>query len=321
MDWSRTRAALRFDGAWWRRFAELGCVYGPEWWKRGSPPAIAAIIFAIARAQRAAVLRNQRQVRGPRRRGRELWDAYRVFGEFARSVTEAMEQWGPRPRPLEMQVVNRHVFDAALAEHRGLVVLTGHFGSWEVAARMLSGLGRPVSMVTAPEQNPTVRDFMHAVRTRHGFKVIYSARSVFTGLPILQALRRDEIVGMQVEPWGPMPGSHEVEFCGRPTRFQLGPFAVARVAKAPIVVVFAVRRGIRRYEIRVVERFDPRTPADTVAALAATVAAYERLVRELPAQWLMFEDVWDGADSEGGGRLDVEPVRRASGARNDRLTP
>ena len=66
MDTARIRSALRFDGAWWRRFAELGCVYGPQWWKRGSPPVIAAITFAIARRQRAAVVRNQRPVRGPR---------------------------------------------------------------------------------------------------------------------------------------------------------------------------------------------------------------------------------------------------------------
>jgi lauroyl/myristoyl acyltransferase len=312
-DWGRLRATLRFDGAAWRRFAELGCVYGPEWWKRGSPPAIAAIIFSIARAQRAAVLVNQRRVRGPRGWLRERWHAYRVFAEFARSVTEAMEQWGPRPRPLELHAVGAEIFEDALAAHRGLVVVTGHFGSWEVAARHLSGRGRAVNMVVAHEPNPSVRDFMHAVRTRHGFRVIYSARSVFTGLPILQALRRDEIVGMQIEPWGPMPGSHEVDFCGQPTRFQLGPFAVARVAGAPIVPVFAVRTGIRRYEIRVVGRFDPRTPAESVAALTATVRAYEQLVREVPAQWLMFEDVW-GAPAARARAAD-EVVPRVAGSR------
>src|SRR3989441_3325778 len=316
MDWRGLRATLRFDGAAWRRFAELGCVYGPEWWKRGSPPVIAAIIFAIARAQRAAVLANQRQVRGPLRgpRGwlRERWHAYRVFAEFARSVTEAMEQWGPRPRPLALHVVGAELFAAALAEHRGLVVVTGHFGSWEVAARHLSGLGRPVNMVVAHEPNPTVRDFMHAVRTRHGFRVIYSARSVFTGLPILQALRRDEIVGMQIEPWGPMPGSHEVEFCGRPTRFQLGPFAVARVAGAPLVPLVARRAGIRRHQIRGVGRVAPNTPAESVAALAATVRAYERLGRAGPAQWLMFPDV-GGAPAAGGRHAD-EMVQQAAGS-------
>src|SRR5213593_4120707 len=313
MDWRGLRATLRFDGAAWRRFAELGCVYGPEWWKRGSPPVIAAIIFAIARAQRAAVLANQRQIRGPRGWLRERWDAYRVFAEFARSVTEAMEQWGPRPRPLELHVVGAELFEAALAEHRGLVALTGHFGSWEVAARHLSGLGRPVNMVVAHEPNPSVRDFMHAIRSRHGFQVIYSDRSVFTGLPILQALRRDEIVGMQIEPWGPMPGSHELDFCGRPTRFQLGPFAVARVAGAPIVPVFAVRTGIRRYQIQVIGRFAQRTPAGSVAALAATVRAYERLVRAVPAQWLMFEAMWGAPPSSG--RVADEMVTPAAALR------
>jgi lauroyl/myristoyl acyltransferase len=309
MDRRRLRAALRFDGGAWRRFAELGCVYGPEWWKRGSPPVIAGIIFAIARGQRAAVLRNQRQVRGPHAWLRERWDAYRVFAEFARSVTEGLEQWGPRPRPLELRFAGAELFTEALAEHRGLVVLTGHFGSWEVAARGLAGHGRPVSMVTAHEPNPTVREFMHAVRTRHGVKVIYSDRSVFTGLPILQALRRDEIVGMQIEPWGPFPGSHEVVFCGRPTRFQLGPFAVARVARAPIVAVFALRTGIRRYEIRVLGRFDPRTPGEAVAALEETVRGYEEIVRAHPEQWLMFEDVW--APPPGAPGYEIVPQAAA----------
>jgi len=313
MDWRRVRESMRFDGGAWRRFAELGCVYGPEWWKRGSPPVIAGIIFAIARAQRAAVLRNQRQVRGERRWLRERWDAYRVFAEFARSLTEGFEQWGPRPRPLDVRVIDEPVFDAALAEGRGVVVLTGHFGSWEVAARVLGRLGRPVNMVTAHEPNPSVREFMHAVRTRHGFRVIYSDRSIFTGLPILHALRRGEIVGMQVEPWGPLPGSHEVDFCGRPTRFQLGPFAVARVARAPLVPVFALRTGIRRYEIRIVGRFHPRTPAESTAALVETVRAYEKLVREQPAQWLMFEDVWS-AEADRAREL-YEMVPQAVGLR------
>jgi lauroyl/myristoyl acyltransferase len=313
MEWARLRATMRFDGGAWRRLAELGCVYGPEWWKRGSPPAIAALIFAIARAQRNAVLANQRQVRGARGWLRERWHAYRVFAEFARSVTEGLEQWGPRPRPLDLRVVDCEIFDRALAEQRGVVVLTGHFGSWEVAARVLAGLGRPVNMVTAHEQNPTVRDFMHSVRTRHGFKVIYSDRSVFTGLPILQALRRHEVVGMQIEPWGPQPGSHEVTFCGRATRFQLGPFAVARVAQAPIVPVFALRTGIRRYEIRIIGRFDPRTPAESVAALEASVRAYEAIVREHPEQWLMFEDVWNGTGT--GARDPYEMVPQAAGLR------
>lgn len=288
----RLRDAVRFDGSLWRRFAELGCVYGPEWWKRGSPPAIAALVYAIASRQRRIVRANQRQALGARGALREHWDAYRTFAEFARSVTETMEQWSHRAQPMEVEVVGKEVFDDALAEDRGLVVVTGHFGSWAVAARVLGTRGRPVNMVTAVEQNATARDLVHEQRTRHGFNVIYSGRSAFAGVPVVQALRRREIVGMQIEPWGPLPGSHTVELFGRPTRFQLGPFTVARIARAPLVVAFAVRRGIRKHEVRIVGRFDPRTRADGVAALEASVRAYESLVRELPAQWLMFQPVW-----------------------------
>src|SRR2546422_735315 len=141
MNLARLRAALRFDSGGWRRFAELGCVWGPEWWKRGSPPAIAAIVFAIARQQPRTVLRHER--------------------------------------------------------------------------------------------NPSVRRFMHQLRTRHGIRLISSGASVFAALPVLEALRRHEVVGMQIDPWGGAQGSHALDFCGAPARFQLGPFAIARVARAP----------------------------------------------------------------------------------------
>lgn len=307
------REAVRFDSGFWRRFAELGCVYGPEWWKRGSPPAIAGIVFTIAARQRQAVLANQRQVLGARGWLREQWDAYRVFAEFARSVTEGMEQWGPRPRPLSIRVSDPGVIPAALARGRGLIVVTGHFGSWEVAARGLAEFGRPFNLVMAREANPTVRDFTHALRTRYGVQAIYSDRSVFAALPILQALRRHEVVGMQIDPWGTV-GGEPIDFCGRPARFQQGPFALARVARAPLVPVFAVRTDIRTYEIHVAGCFEPTTPADSHAAFAATVGAYERLVRERPSQWLMFDEVWsDESASARPEGSEADTVRASRG--------
>jgi lauroyl/myristoyl acyltransferase len=312
MNLAQVRAALRFDSGAWRRFAELGCVYGPEWWKRGSPPVIAGIIFAIAREGRAAVLRNQRQVRGPRGWLRERWDAYRVFAEFARSLTENLEQGGPRPPPLSLQVPDPELFQGALAEHRGLVVPTAHFGGSEIGARFLSDLGRPVNLVVAPEPNPTTREFMHRLRTRYGFNVIYSGRSVFGALPLLQALRRDEVVGLQIDPWGSPQGAPEIEFFGRPAPFRIGPFVLARIARAPLVPVFTVRTGIRQYELRVAGRFDPITAADATAAFNATVRFYERLVRERPSQWLLFDDVWPRVPVVTITLPDEEPEPRRS---------
>jgi lauroyl/myristoyl acyltransferase len=312
MNLARVRAALRFDSGGWRRFAELGCVYGPEWWKRGSPPVIAGIIFAIARERRAVVLRNQRQVRGARGWLRERWDAYRVFAEFARSLTENLEQGSPHPPPISLDVPDPDIFQTALAEHRGLVVPTAHFGGSEIGARFLSDLGRPVNLVVAPEPNPTTREFMHRLRTRYGFNVIYSGRSVFGALPLLQALRRDEVVGLQIDPWGSLPGAQDIEFFGRPAPFRIGPFTLARIARAPVIPVFTVRKDLRQYELRIAGRFDPVTPAETVAAFQATVRFYERLVRERPWQWLVFDDVWPSPPAAPTAAPEEEPAARRS---------
>jgi hypothetical protein len=64
-----------------------------------------------------------------------------------------------------------------------------------------------VNLVTAHEPDPTARDFVHRLRTRHGVNVIYSDRSVFASVPVLQALRRNEVIGMQIDPWGQPQGA------------------------------------------------------------------------------------------------------------------
>jgi KDO2-lipid IV(A) lauroyltransferase len=309
------RAHMRFDSGGWRRFAELGCVYGPEWWKRASPPVIAAIIYAIARRNRRVVRRNQRGVLGRALAPVEHWRAYRVFASFARAMTESMEQWGPRPMPLRVETIGQDIFDAALAEEHGLIVATGAFGSWEAGARMLSTVGRPVHMVMAHEANPTVREFVHRMRSRHGVGVIYSDQSPLGGVPILQALRRREVVCMKIESRAGLAGAMSTPLFGQPAYFQSGPFEVARVARAPIVPVFVLRRGLRHYELHITGRHHVRTPADVQSALAQTVASYERLIRAHPAQWQMFDDVWPEPGADAGTRADYEIVPQAVGLR------
>ena len=76
--------------------------------------------------------------------------------------------------------------------------------------------------------------------------------------------------------------------------------------------MFTVRTGIRQYELRVAGRFDPITAADTTAAFNATVRFYERLVRERPWQWLLFEDVWPRVPAVPITLPDEEPEPRRS---------
>ena len=73
--------ALRFDGLWWRKFAYLGSVYSPEWWKRYSPPWIAAIIYLCVGRNRRGALANIRRIIGRRGWVRDHLAAFDVFPE------------------------------------------------------------------------------------------------------------------------------------------------------------------------------------------------------------------------------------------------
>jgi lauroyl/myristoyl acyltransferase len=124
---------LRFDGLWWRKFAYLGCVYGPEWWKRYSPPVIAAIIFVLVRRNRRGAIANMERILGSTGRRRAGAAALRMFAQFAHCMTETMEYYGPRPRAIRLDVPEDDDLARALQEGRGAVVVTAHFGNWDIA--------------------------------------------------------------------------------------------------------------------------------------------------------------------------------------------
>jgi lauroyl/myristoyl acyltransferase len=306
---SRLRQQLRFDGLWWRKFAYLGCVYGPEWWKRCSPPAIAAIIFVLVGRNRRGATRNMQRILGDVSRWRARRAALRMFAEFAHCFTETMEYYGPRPQPIRIDVPVPECDELAKALNHGhgAVVVTGHFGNWDVAAKGLCTYGRPVNLVMAREVNASTNEYVRQAREAAGVHVIYSDTSVFSSLNMIRALRRNEVVAIQLDRSMNAEGTHVVPFFGAPASFPSGPFVLARVAGAPLIPVFVPRLGTRHYAIRVCGRFDVAREARDSRALERVMAevaqAFEAIVRTFPTQWFQFAPFWTADASPGESAL------------------
>jgi phosphatidylinositol dimannoside acyltransferase len=288
----RLRAALRFDGLWWRKFARLGSVYGPEWWKRGSPPVVAFIIFLLVGRNRRGALENQARARPGARRWSVLVSAYRMFACFAYCMAETMEYYGPHPKPFRIdEPVRNHVAET-LARGRGVIFATAHVGNWDVAGRALRETGCPVHLVMAREPNETSQEYSRLAREQAGMHVIFSDSSVFSAFDMIRALRRNEILAIQIDRGNGDPNSavKRVEFFGAEAPFQEGPFQLARLSGAPVVPVVTLRRGRRHYEIVLGEPrwVDREVAGDAERALGETVGFFERTIREHPEQWFRF---------------------------------
>jgi KDO2-lipid IV(A) lauroyltransferase len=295
------RERFRFDGLWWRKFCYLGCVYGPEWWKRYSPPGFAAVIFALVGSHRRGAMENMRRVQQLTGTLSPARAALRVFCQFAHCLVETMEYYGPRPRPIRLDMPANDPLRHALQQGNGAVIVTGHFGNWDIAGKRLHEYGRPINMVMAREVNTSTRDYVQQARAAVGVNIIYSDSSVFSSLNMIRALRRNEIVALQLDRMLGGERSQRLPFFGAPAAFPTGPFMLARVASAPVLVVFVPRLGTRHYAIRVAGPFTPDRARGEQATIhrvmQEAVGVFESVVREFPTQWFQFQPFWSGADA------------------------
>lgn len=285
---------LRYDGLWWRKFAALGSTYGPEWWKRSSPAVIGAACFAMIGVNRRGAVANMRRVLEDGG-GNPTWTALRMFVEFAYCLSETLERFGPRPRPVRVDLPRDDSIRQAIDAGRGAVVVTGHFGNWDIAALELLRYERPTHVVMAHEQNQSTHPYLEEMREHLGLHVVYSDRSVLSSLELLHALRRNEIVALQIDRLAASDTSREAAMFGSAVRLPSGPFELARLSGAPLIPVFAPRVGTRHYRIYLGRPWSlaRNAGADEIHRCVAGVATeMQEMIRLHPDQWFQFEPFW-----------------------------
>lgn len=213
-----------------------------------------------------------------------------VFENFAICFTDLIStnRAGPVAELLGSTEGREHL---AAAERlgRGLVVITAHLGNWELGGRLLAGaVERPTHVVVAPERDPGVERFLRG----DGGPVRFLTRTAPADvLPLVAALRRNEVVALQGDRALGGRGDRLQPFFGAPAAFPLGPFLLARAAGAPVLPAFCLLRADRRYTITLGEPWTVSAGGED-DALARWVGVLQAMVRRHPTQWFNFYDVW-----------------------------
>ena len=253
---------------------------------------IGDVLARSCRAEAATVRANlERVVPGIARaaRTRQVREVFRHFAMcFADLVTSNR---AGDASALGADEEGREHVDGALARG-GFIVLTAHVGNWELAGRLLVARGgsRPVHIVMAPEADPAVERLL-----RHGGPArIVTLRTPTDAIPLIAALRRGEIVGMQGDrPLGDR-GDVAVDLFGAPALFPLGPFLLARAAGVPVLPAFCVLRVDRRYTVLMHEPLHVERGVEE-AALRRWADGLAAVIARHPTQWFPFGDPWSVA--------------------------
>lgn len=180
-----------------------------------------------------------------------------------------------------------------IEEGKGVIFLTGHFGSWEIAG--LSGalqLGIPFYVLAKPQRNQYVTDWWKSARESFGNKEIWLGVSV---KHIFAALKSGGVIGMVSDQRGPQD-SLRVNFFGKPTAFYNGTAAIAIKTKCNVVLGAIIRKDDFNYEAFVEELNMQNLPADPNEQIREVTQRYisflERHIRNYPEQYFWLHKIW-----------------------------
>lgn len=245
----------------------------------------------VAKHNLAPVLRRAAHER------RVAWTARRSFQEFAKYLYEVMRFPRMRASDLErlVEVQGEEHLERALALGRGVIFVSVHFGNFEFGAARIAGDLRRLNVVADDLASQRLFELLIGHRAEKGIAIISPEGA---GKKVLQALRRNEMVGLMMD-LGPRAAAFDtvsVKFFGRETTFPAVAAHLARVSGAPIVVGSVVRRPGKRFlgiahEPIFVER-TKQAVDDVQRATQSVVNDIERFVASAPEQWYIFRPMW-----------------------------
>jgi KDO2-lipid IV(A) lauroyltransferase len=179
---------------------------------------------------------------------------------------------------------------------RPKVILSGHFGNFELAAYLFGLFGFRIFSVARELDNPLLDEFVTRFRESRGQRILPKKGS---GPDVAIVLEENGAIGLLGDQAAGPKGCW-VDFFGRPASVHkaIGVFALS--SQAPIIVCSATRRGGRLfdYDLRLEGTADPATGGAETADLRAVSQWYtnllERAIRRAPSQYWWVHRRWRG---------------------------
>jgi len=254
------------------------------------------LAFRLSRKHRRQALENLERTFPEWSAARRKQVAQQSFEAFGSSVVEWLylgaapaEQVGARVEVRGLEHLRKAVFRG-----RGVVVVTAHFGSWELIPLALRVRlpGQAIAVVGRPFRNQALYTQVIERRSRGGIEVL--GRSA---LAVRRALRERAIVGVLLDQYTPeRRGGKLVPFFGKRAWTAVGPATLAQRLGTPVVPMHLLPLGGGRHELVIGPEIELCQEGDEAAMVIENTRrlslAIEGFIREHPESWLWLHHRW-----------------------------
>ena len=182
----------------------------------------------------------------------------------------------------------------ALAEGNGVVVLTGHIGTWEWLSAAFTMNGLPVTAIAKNQPNMQYTNALNDLRKTINVEIF--SRGTSELLAAAKALKKGKILGFLADQDAGPKGAF-LPFLGKMASTPMGPAVLACKFNAPVLPAVIRRQpnGMHKVVIGEVMRYEDTgdTDKDLFNFTAKMTAIMEKVIRENPTQWLWFQKRWN----------------------------
>lgn len=180
-----------------------------------------------------------------------------------------------------------------ISEGRGLILLSGHFGNWELVAYTAGlVLQVPITIVVKPQSNKVSDIYLNNFRTQGGNSVVPMAKAA---REILKTIKRNEAVAMLVDQSADWQKDVFVDFFNKPAATYEAPAVIALKYRTPIITGFAHRQSDCTYKV-ILKELDFSDLGDTKESILELtkrhVAILEENIRQNPGHWSWQHKRW-----------------------------
>lgn len=256
---------------------------------------LGVLAFDLFRVRRKTTLENLEAALGrDLDEGERIKIGRRSYINFAKSMVEFASLGRLKRKDLLklVTITGRENMDRALEGGSGAVVVTGHFGSWELLGAVAVAAGVPADFLVGEQSNRLVDELMNQLRRAAGIGIIsrgIAARGVFG------SLKMNRVVALLSDQDARKAGVF-VDFFGMPASTYPGAAQFAYRINCPIVFCYIVRKDDETHEavflppINVVP--DAERDAEVLRLTAEHTKALERCVRRYPDHYFWAHRRW-----------------------------
>lgn len=182
-----------------------------------------------------------------------------------------------------------------LLDPRAVVMVSGHFGNFEIGGFVTGLLGFPTYAVARTLDNPYLDQYVRRFREANGQFILSKQGSAGPIEEVLQKGGLLQVLGDQ----SAGPKGCWVDFFGKPASYHKAIALFPLMSNAPLVLVYSIRRSKpMQFEMGMVDAADPRTLSSELRSVPQLTQWYndalERMIRRTPEQYWWVHRRWKG---------------------------